>query len=193
MQRPIILASGSPRRAELLNGAGIDHTVVEPDLHEDITRFDDPGEAVETLSREKAEAVAGKLHEPSIVIAADTVVYLEGDILVKPRDREEAIAMLTRLQGNDHTVLTGIAVLDTGTGNAVSDVIATKITLRSLTPEEVERYVDSQKPFDKAGAYAIQGVGATFTERIVGEYSNVVGLPMCRLTEILRDFGVTVL
>lgn len=188
----IILASGSPRRRELLEQIGVkNYRIVSPDVDEHVEGHPAPGSLVETLSRRKAEAVGAKCGPDALVIAADTVVALDGAILGKPHSREEAVRMLAALSGREHAVYTGLTVLRgdrTVTGHE-----RTAVTFRTLTGAEIDRYVATGEPMDKAGAYGIQGVGALLITGIEGDYFNVMGLPVCRLGRVLADFGVDVL
>lgn len=183
----LILASRSPRRRELLGRMGLEFTVVTPQIDEDAFTAPDPAALVSLLSREKAMAVAGTCPE-ALVIAADTVVVLDGAVLGKPRDQAEAQEMLAALSGRSHAVYTGVTVCRGG--RAVTGAERTEVTFRALTPEEIRRYVATGEPMDKAGAYGIQGLGSLLVEGIRGDYFNVVGLPVCRLGRMLADFGV---
>ena len=185
----IILASGSPRRRELLEQIGVkNYRIVSPDVDEHVEGHPAPEELVELLSRRKAEAVGAKAGADALVIAADTVVALDGAILGKPHSREEAGAMLAALSGREHAVYTGLTVLRgdaLDTGHEVTEVV-----FRTLTSPEILDYVSTGEPLDKAGAYGIQGYGALLVEGIRGDYFNVVGLPLCRLGRMLARFGV---
>lgn len=188
----IILASGSPRRRELLEQIGVkNYRIVSPDVDEHVEGHPAPEELVELLSRRKAEAVGAKAGADALVIAADTVVALDGAILGKPHSREEAGAMLAALSGREHAVFTGLTVLRGD--RVVTGHERTAVTFRSLTGAEIDRYVATGEPMDKAGAYGIQGVGALLITGIEGDYFNVMGLPVCRLGRVLADFGVDVL
>ena len=189
--RKIVLASGSPRRRELLQNLGLTFAVVPSDVDESDHRDLAPSELAELLAMAKAEDVAGR--EDGLVIGADTIVIIDGDVLGKPRDRQEAAAMLGRLAGRTHTVITGLAVKDTEGGRLVVTHESTQVTMRTLTPEEVNGYVATGEPMDKAGAYAVQGIGSLLVERIEGCYFNVVGLPVTRLGRVLESFGINVL
>ena len=184
----IILASQSPRRRELLARMGLTFSVVSPRVDEDAFHADDPVELVKLLSREKALQVAGTRDRSSLIVAADTVVVLDGTALGKPGDAAMAEAMLTALSGRSHQVCTGVTVCRDG--RTVTDAEVTEVTFRSLTAEEIRRYVATGEPMDKAGGYGIQGLGALLVSGIRGDYSNVVGLPVCLLGQILAGFGV---
>ncbi len=183
----VILASQSPRRRELLSLIGVTHAVMPADLNEDV-RPGEPAEAyTERLAREKALVIAGR--EPAaVVIAADTTVVVDGDILGKPVDAADARAMIRRLSGREHVVMTGIAV---ARGTRVESAVeAVRVTFRALSDTEIAEYVATGEPMDKAGAYGIQGYGATIVERVEGDYFSVMGLGLRRLVELLARHGV---
>lgn len=192
MIRNIILASSSARRKSLLESVGLNFEAVNSPYEEDLTLFSDPFEMVTVFSREKARAIRG-IYRDHIIIAADTIVFFEGVIFGKPKDKEEALSMLRRFQGKKHTVYTGVTVLDSKTGKEVTEVVTTDIMLSHLSEREIQSYFEKTPLLDKAGAYAIQGYGATFTARVEGEYSNVVGLPMAKLREMLKEFNIYLL
>jgi len=187
----LILASSSPRRIELLRRLGLDFEVVKP-LWETRVIDDDPVEVAELTALEKARAVAGGFTE-GLVIGADTIVVIDDEILGKPRDGEEARLFLRKLSGRVHRVITGIAVVDAGRGREEVDHEVTEVKFKELSEEEIELYIASGEPFDKAGGYGIQGLGSLFVEWIKGDYFNVVGLPIYRLSLLLRRFGFDVL
>lgn len=179
----LILASASPRRKELLRLFGIPFTVRAADIDETMNPENSPREEVEKVSRRKALAIARDPDE--VVIAADTIVVCDNRILGKPKSREEAVSMLKLLSGRDHQVMTGCTLLY---GQAIrSFVEVTDLHFRRLTDGEIRRYVETGEPMDKAGAYGIQGGAALFCEKLRGDYYNVVGLPVCRLWETLRE------
>ena len=185
----IILASQSPRRRELLERMGISDFLIRPAQGEEI--FDPtltPAQLVESLSRQKAEEISAGAGPEDLIIAADTVVSIDGRVLGKPRDPEDAAAMLAALSGREHTVYTGVTVRRGG--ETVTEHEATAVRFRPLTEEEIADYVATGEPMDKAGAYGIQDYGALLVEGISGDYFNVVGLPVCRLGRILTRFGV---
>ncbi|MGI5837524.1 MAG: Maf family protein [Chloroflexota bacterium] len=184
----LILASQSPRREALLRQVGLDFEIVPSDLEELPLEGEPPAAAAEALALEKAQQVASQRTE-GLVIGADTVVVVDGQILGKPRDPEDAKAMLRLLSGREHQVITGIAVVDAATGRARSDGVATSVMFAPLSDEIIARYVATGEPLDKAGAYAIQGFGALLIEGLRGCYYNVVGLPIRRLAELLGEFG----
>ena len=183
----VILASQSPRRRELLALIGVEHEVMPADINEDVRAGEAAVAYTERLAREKAAVIASK-HPEAYVIAADTTVVIDGDILGKPADGAEARAMLRRLSGRSHTVCTGIAVAQgSRTESAVEQV---GVTFRALTDEEIADYVATGEPMDKAGAYGIQGWGATIVERVDGDYFSVMGLGLRRLVELFTRHGV---
>ena len=188
----IILASQSPRRRELLTRMGLrEFRVISPNVDERELDGLPPEELVQRLSARKAHAVAERAGADVVVIAADTVVSLDGTVLGKPADNLEAFKMLSTLSGVRHQVYTGVTVVCDGqkqTGHEVTDV-----TFRDLTEEEIENYVATGEPMDKAGAYGIQGFGALLIERIEGDYYNVMGLPVCRLGRMLEQVGISCL
>ena len=183
-QGTIILASASPRRSELMALAGITCTVVPADICEDLLPNEQPAEHVMRLSREKARTVSVKV-PGRFFIGADTVVVLDGRIMGKPVDRDEAIEMLTALSGRSHEVITGFTVLDRDTGVCVSRSVKTGVTFKILANQEILNYIATGCPMDKAGAYAIQGGAVHFIRSICGSYTNVIGLPMTELYEML--------
>lgn len=184
----IILASGSPRRRQLLEQLGLSFTVQSSDVDESVEPGLSPAAMVEQLSLRKGQAVAERVGPDSLVLAADTVVALGDAVLGKPQDRAKAVSMLTSLSGKTHQVYTGVTLL--GGGRRVTEHETTAVTFRSLSREEIVAYVDTGEPMDKAGAYGIQGYGALLVERLEGDYFNVMGLPLCRLGRMLAAFGV---
>lgn len=185
----IILASQSPRRRELLERVGLkEFQVISPDVDERVEPGLSPAGMVEELSLRKARAAADKTGPDGLIIAADTVVALDGAVLGKPRDEADAFAMLSALSGREHRVYTGVTVL--GGGRAATEHEETAVAFRALSPEEIRDYIATGEPMDKAGAYGIQGVGALLVQGIRGDYCNVVGLPLFRLGRMLSGFGV---
>lgn len=183
----VILASASPRRRELLTLIGIAHEVLPADIDESAFPDEAPAPHAERLARAKAHALAER-HPHAVVIAADTIVVVDGEILGKPRDTAHAAEMLGRLAGREHTVYTAIAVArDAQTESAVEDV---RVTMRAMAAGEIAAYIATGEPMDKAGAYGIQGYGATIVERVDGDYFSVMGLGLRRLVELLGRVGV---
>ena len=179
----LILASASPRRQELLKLFGIPFCIRVADIDETMDPKKSPFDEVARVSRLKAQAIPRGGDD--VVIAADTIVVCEGHVLGKPRSQEEASAMLHLLSGRDHQVMTGCTVLRGDTCETFTEV--TDLHFRPLRDAEIARYVASGEPMDKAGSYGIQGGAALFCERMVGDYYNVMGLPVCRLGELLRN------
>ena len=185
----IILASQSPRRRELLAQMGISNFIIRPAVGEESAPDGlTPARLVEALSLHKGLEVAAASDPADLVIAADTVVAVDGQVLGKPHDREEAVSMLAALSGRTHTVYTGVTLC--WDGELLTEHEATTVQFRPLTAAEIEAYVATGEPMDKAGAYGIQGVGSLLVERIEGDYFNEVGLPICRLGRMLARFGV---
>lgn len=182
----IVLASSSPRRAQLLAMLDLRFEIEPADIDERYTPGEEPAAHAERLAREKAIAVA-RQQQDSLVIGSDTVVVLDGEVLGKPRDAEEAIRMLLRLQGREHVVATGIAVAHRG--EVRSDVEEVRVRFRAFDAERARAYVSTGEPMDKAGAYGIQGYGAALVERIEGDYFAVMGLPIARLMMLLEALG----
>ena len=188
----IILASNSPRRRELLGQMGIKgFKVAAPDVDETVEGNLHPAQIVEELSLRKAKAAAAKNDGDGLIIAADTVVALEGAVLGKPRDKRDAFSMLSALSGNRHDVYTGVTVMLGG--RVVTEHERTTVTFRDVEPEEIRAYIATGEPMDKAGAYGIQGRGALLVSGIQGDYCNVVGLPVYRLGRILAGLGVNLM
>lgn len=181
----ILLASASPRRTELMSLAGLQFTVVPADICEDVLPGETPTEHVLRLSREKADAVAA-VAEGRFFIGADTVVVLDGAILGKPVDEADARRMLEALSGRDHEVVTGFTVFDKVSSIHISRSVSTEVTFKTLEEKEISAYIASGCPMDKAGAYAIQGGAVHFVRSISGSYTNVIGLPMTELYEVLQ-------
>jgi len=185
LARPLILASGSPRRKEILDTMGLLYTVDVSDADESF--FADPETMVLELSRRKALAVAEK-HNDSIILAADTLVF-SNKVLGKPRDEEHAKQMLHELSGNWHSVYTGVTLIDTQSGKTHSKTDMTRVHFVDLSDSEIDAYIATKECLDKAGAYGIQGIGGMFIDRIEGSYSNVVGLPMALVRSMLLEIG----
>jgi len=183
---PLLLASASPRRLELLRALGLEPLVRPADVDETLRPGEDPHDAAERLARAKAAAVAEGAPAGAVVLAADTIVVLDGEALGKPRDDADARRMLRALRGRAHDVVTGVALARDG--RLVSARETTEVLFAPMTDEEVDAYVASGEPADKAGAYALQGLGGLFVERITGTPSNVIGLPF----RLVRRLGVEV-
>lgn len=187
----IILASASPRRQDLLRQIGCDFSVIISDVVEDNNQDLLPQELAILQARDKAIHVSSKVSLGDVVIGADTIVVLDGQVYGKPVDQNDARRMLTNLSGREHQVITGIAVVKDS--QIWTDFVVTTVRIADLMAEEIENYLVTGEPMDKAGAYAIQGIGALLVKEIRGCYSNVVGLPLNRLAIILRKAGVSLL
>lgn len=189
----IILASKSPRRQELLNMLGLNFTQISAEIDEIILPEELPNQAVQRIAVEKAKKVAEQVTNDSIIISADTIVVCNGIILGKPSNKEEAYKFLNLLSGKSHEVMTGVAINNTKTNNIEANVETTLVHFRSLTSIEINHYIATNEPFDKAGGYGIQGKGALLVEKISGCYFNVVGLPITTLYLMLKRQGVDLL
>ena len=186
----IVLASKSPRRQELLKNIGItEFDIRVPEADESYPPNLTPQQVVEHISRVKAEAAAALCAPDEIVITADTMVFLDDQRLGKPADEADALRMLTALQGRHHTVCTGVTVRRGG--ESITESETTEVYFRTATEAELRGYIATGEPMDKAGAYGIQGLGSLLVEGIRGDYFNVMGLPVLRLSRMLRRFGVT--
>ncbi|MFY9813394.1 MAG: nucleoside triphosphate pyrophosphatase [Dehalococcoidales bacterium] len=190
--KKLILASASPRRRELLQKIGLKFEVDASNCAEEIDPALLPEELVCRISAAKAKAVASR-HKNAVIIAADTIGVIGKKLLGKPHTAAEARKTLGQISGKSHLVITGFTVLDTATDKIITKTVTTKVYIKKLTPLEIDAYVATGEPLDKAGAYGIQGLGAVIVERIEGDYYNVVGLPLFTLTEVLKEFGISVL
>lgn len=188
----LVLASASPRREEILKQLKLKFTVVPSKIDETEFKADNPAELVEILAVEKAKAVS-ELVENVIIIAADTIVVADGQILGKPKNKIEAKKMLKKLSGQRHQVITGLAVLNSVSGEyqAVNDI--TEVKMSVLTEKEIEKYIEQEDILDKAGSYAIQGLGSIFIEEIKGSYYSVMGMPIHQLAKLLDKFNYGIL
>lgn len=191
LSAPILLASASPRRRELLTMLGLSFQVVPAQITEDLALNATPDQYVETLATQKALAVA-KQHPEALVIGADTIVVLDDAILGKPSSPEDAHDMLERLSGRTHHVFTGLCLTLHGRGRVKKTHVTTAVTFDVLSPQKIARYVRTGEPMDKAGAYGIQGLGATLVKEIKGCYFNVVGLPLYTLANMMAPWGYEV-
>lgn len=188
----IILASGSSRRKEILSQIGVTFTVQPAKGEERITK-QIPEEVVTELSAQKAAEVAASAGEDTLVIGADTIVALEGEILGKPKDQEDAVRMLTRLAGRTHQVYTGVTWcrLEGGTKTSKTFTDCTEVEIYPMTEQEIRDYVETGEPLDKAGAYAVQGLFAAYVKRLSGDFYNVMGLPVAKLVQELKAEGIS--
>jgi septum formation protein len=188
----IILASASPRRSDLLTQMGLKFEVIPSDQEEKVVDDLPPHRLVVELALKKVESVAKRVQGQALIIGADTIVVKGDKVLGKPKDEDEAFRMLMELQGQVHEVITGLAVMEVPARKCVTAYEKTVVEMASLTRQEVEGYIRTGEPMDKAGAYGIQGLGGMLIKRIEGCYYNVVGLPIHRLWMILKEFGVEV-
>lgn len=190
--KEIVLASASPRRKQLLEMLGVENLKVQPAKGEEHPpHISDPARIVRSLAESKAREVAAECSEGDLVVAADTIVWLDGELLGKPKSEEDAAAMLRRLSGRKHEVWTGVCVMQDGTADCRAE--CSEVFFRKLTGEEIQTYIATGEPMDKAGAYGAQGKGALFVRRIEGDFFNVMGLPLCLLGEMLAEKGVRIL
>lgn len=190
----IILASESPRRKEIMDQMGIDYETI-PSQVEEVVEDTRPSDMVEALATIKAKDVANRLKEENcIIIGADTMVFHRGQALGKPKDREEAVLMLKSLSDDVHEVYTGICIIIRSNDKEESIIFSesTKVIVQPLSPEEIEDYVDTKEPLDKAGAYAIQGKFGIYIKEIRGDYYNVVGFPIAKIYEKLKEYGINI-
>lgn len=193
----VVLASASPRRKELLKRAGVAFEVL-PATGEEIITGENPPKVVMELAFKKAKEVAGKLAAKDggelLILGADTVVTYDGVVLGKPKDEADAVRMLSVLNGSTHSVFTGVALIyqAKGTERVLNFYQETRVTMYPMSPGEIQAYVRSGEPMDKAGAYGIQGRGTVFIEKIAGDYNNVVGLPMARVYQEMKKLGVAI-
>lgn len=187
----LILASASPRRSELLAGLGIDFECRPVEIDESLRSRESPAGYVARLAAEKAKAASAA--DGDLVLAADTIVELDGVLLGKPRDSGHAVETLRRLSGREHRVLTGVSLLEAGSGRVVSEVQETRVTMKRFTERELEWYVATGETDDKAGAYALQGLGALFVEGLAGNNTNVIGLPLPVVYRLFERLGYDLL
>ena len=189
--KKIILASASPRRQELLDQMGLDHKIMVSDVDESGFNDLEPSKLVEALASLKAKAVADNLSEEekdTLIIGADTIVLLEGQILGKPLNEQDAEKMLGMLSGKVHMVYTGVSIVDTMDGSQETFYQTSKIYMKQMSKEEIKEYVLTKEPLDKAGSYGIQGRGGVFVKKIEGDYFTVMGLPIARLYDALKKY-----
>lgn len=188
LSAPFILASASPRRIELLRLLGLDFTVMPSGADETFRQGESPAAHTLRLSADKARLIA-TAHPGSWVLGADTIVVIDSDVLGKPADPEEARQMLKKLSARAHTVFTGFTLARQEARIAVSEVVESTVLFREIAEEEMAWYINSPEPYDKAGAYAVQGMGAFFIKEIRGSYTNVMGLPLCEVVDVLKQVG----
>ena len=193
MPNPIVLASASPRRSDLLTQLGVAHDIVAADIDETVRPNEAPELFVERMAREKATAIRGRLAagDRRPVLGSDTALELDGEVLGKPRDRDHFLTMFARLSGREHRVLSAVALIDDEREAARLNV--SHVTFRSISEAEMARYWETREPADKAGGYAIQGLAAQFVTGLNGSYSGVMGLPLFETAQLLNEFGVSTL
>ncbi len=193
MSKKLILGSSSPRRISILKGIGFNLEIRKPNVDEDeyLNTIKDPIDLTIKLSSEKAHSV-WRGGDKTLIVAADTIVYLNGQILGKPDDRESALKMLRLLSGREHEVYTGFTIIDTMQNKAISDYEVTKVKFRELSEREILWYIDTKEPFGKAGGYAIQGRAAIFVEAVHGDFFNVVGFPIAKFVKTLNKEGYSI-
>lgn len=190
--RKVILASQSPRRKQLLLQIGLKFKVVISGIDEKFNPRYKPRRQAELLSLQKAQVVSSRFKN-SVIIGADTVVVHKDEIIGKPKDAEDAKRILKKLSGGIHVAVTGFTLIDTDSKKSITKSVETKVWFRKLTDTEINNFIKKEKPYDKAGAYAIHELAAVFVEKIEGDFFNVVGLPLCSLTKELKKFGIKVL
>ena len=188
-ENAIVLASESTRRVDILRTLGISFSIMPPGIEERRRPYESPKDYVLRIAYEKARKV-GDLFPDKWIIGADTVVVHKGKVLGKPKADEDAVAMLKRLRANWHKVFTGYCILNASKQIVYQDVAETKVFIKDLTDDEIAKYVGTSEPFDKAGSYAVQGRGGYMVKEIKGSYTNVVGLPICEITEALLSLGI---
>ncbi|GAB6272501.1 MAG TPA: septum formation inhibitor Maf [Syntrophaceae bacterium] len=187
---PLILASASPRREELLRSVGLKFKIIPADVDETYFQGESPRAHVRRLSRDKAGAIAHQ-YPKALVLGADTIVVIDGQILGKPKNKKQAREMLQQLSNRRHAVLTGFTIACVRAGTSRTKVVQSTVQFKKISPEETAWYVNGDEPYDKAGGYAAQGKGASFIQAIRGSYTNVIGLPLCEVVEALKHLGVT--
>ncbi|NOV04070.1 Maf family protein [Paenibacillus planticolens] len=195
-EQRLILASSSPRRQELIQSLGLPYIIRVSDADETVEGKITPSELVEVLSVRKASTVRDMLESDEkhgIIVGSDTIVVLQDEVLGKPVDEEDSFRMLKALQGTTHQVYSGVACVDAQTGKHVVSHSVTHVKMKSMADAQIRRYIATGEPKDKAGSYAIQGIGATIVESIAGDYFTVVGLPLSLLSDLLLNFDIQVL
>ena len=182
----IILASSSPRRKEILENTNTKFDIMKSEIDETILENELPSQVVMRLAFEKAIDIASK-HKDSLVIGADTVVVLDKSILGKPKDKEDAFDMIKKLSGKTHQVITGISLINLNANKKIIDYVVSSVKFKDLSTEDIKDYIKTNESLDKAGAYGIQGYGALLVDEIQGDYFNIVGLPISRLSDLLKQ------
>ncbi len=191
MLASFILASVSPRRKELLEGMGIEFDVIPSGINEDFLNGETPRDHVLRLSKEKSSAVS-RNNPDAWVLGADTVVIIDGEVIGKPGTQNEARAMLARLSGREHQVITGFTIVNKSADVMITDAVESFVIFKEISEDEMDWYVKTKEPYDKAGGYAVQGMAAFFIREIRGSYTNVVGLPLTEVVTALKRVGALV-
>ncbi len=192
--KEIILASSSPRRREILEKFGFKPTIIKPEIQEKVWSEDSPAQIVMGLSFEKAFSVSEEVEKGKIIIASDTIVVYKDELLGKPKDKKDAFKILTKLNGNKHSVITGIAIIESKSNKKIIDYEETIVEFKISSDEKIKKYIDTLEPMDKAGAYGIQEYGQLLVRKIEGSYLNVVGLPIEKIDDILKEnFNINIL
>ncbi|EKE04092.1 MAG: hypothetical protein ACD_20C00107G0002 [uncultured bacterium] len=190
--KKIILASASPRRKELLSNLGLKFEIIPSKVEEIIEGKTFSCELIEQLALDKVMDVKEKVDYPAVIIGSDTVVVVNHKILGKPKDKQDAFNMLRMLSGTTHEVISAIAITDTETGKTLTNSVTSNVTFKELSDSEINSYIATGEPMDKAGAYAIQGLASIFIKEISGCYTNIVGISTYKLVEMLKEFGIKV-
>jgi septum formation protein len=188
----IVLASTSSRRKELLEKTGLAFDSVHSSYEEDMSLSMPPKDLAKHLSMGKAQTVANLIDDDALVIGADTFIFFEDKVIGKPHTKERSKEILRMFSGKPHDVITGFTIIDTSTGRSTSKAVESKVYFKKLSEEQIDRYVATGEPLDKAGAYGMQGLGGELIEKIEGDPTNIIGLPMKELIETLKDFGINV-
>lgn len=191
--KKIVLASASPRRKELLDTIKLQFEIIPADIDETLESDRFSLDVIEKLALDKALDVSKRINYPALIIGSDTVVVINDQVLGKPKDKEDAFSMLKMLNGKTHKVISAIAIYNTAQDKTLVDSVSSEVTFREMTDKEITNYIDSGEPMDKAGAYAIQGIGGIFVSSICGCYSNIVGISVFKLAEMLKIFGISVI
>lgn len=190
--KKLILASASPRRKQLLEQIGLSFDIDASNIDEIVDPKLTPRQQVESFSLQKAQAIAPK-YKSAVILAADTMVTIDGEVLGKPKDTEDAIRMLNTLSGRKHMIVTGFTLIDSDTGKIVTQSSTLTVWFRKLSQREIDAFIEKDKPFDKAGAYAVHETAAIFIKKVEGDFFGAVGLPLFAVVKELKQFGITVL
>jgi septum formation protein len=185
--KTLYLASKSPRRREILETMGMTFELVSGDCPEIVNDWERPDQVVMSIALQKGLSAAKQFNQGELIISADTIVVSEGRILGKPKDREDAFKVLKDLSGKGHEVMTAFSIIEAGTFNKVVEYVVTEVTFKDYDDDFINWYLDSGEPFDKAGAYGIQAKGALMVEKIDGDYFNVVGFPISKIVDVLKE------